>query len=121
MRLDFLWRFGALAVLPLAPLAVAWVRTRGQKLHFLAGGRHLAFISGLSVITLALMTYLGFCVSASQMPEGWLGTPWIRVGFWTTVGGLALLLVGRGTGRLWAALSGILLLGLWLSLAFMTP
>jgi len=121
MRLDFLWRFGALAVIPLAPLTVAWVRARPQKVHFLAGGRHLAFISGLCVITLALIIYLGFCVSASQMPEGWPGTRWIRVGFWATIGGLALLLPGRGTGRLWAALSGLLLLGLWLSLGFITP
>lgn len=121
MRIDLLWRFGALVVAPLALLIVAWVRAVGQGLRFLAGGRHLMFNSGLFLISLALVTYLGFCVDAARMPEGWLGIAWIRAGFWMTMGGLALLLFGRGTGRWWAVLSGVLLLGLWLSLAFMTP
>jgi len=121
MRIDLLWRFAVLAVLPLAPLIVAWVRWRGRGSQFPTAGRRLAFISGLVLITVALVTYLGFSVEAARAPEGWLGLLWIRVGFWMTIGGLVFLLFGRGTGRLWGMLSGTLLLGLWLSLASMTP
>ncbi len=120
-----MWQITLLSMFPLMPLLLAWRQWARHDDRSLPRRRRGLWMLGLCLISFGLLVYVAFGVQTGRI-HGWFDHQdemfvWIRAGGWPSLLGFLFTLFGGGKSRIWGAVSGLLVAGLWFLVASIPP